>query len=84
MSLRRPIPRVRVVAAIFGTLLGTVGAVMGFGELGWYALLLIPLGSVFFLFGRGSLEEMDRASEKEITVHLDLHPEKDDPRGGAA
>ncbi len=86
MSYRQPLTRVRVADLVVGALLGGMLAAVSFSMLGWLALVLVPLGSLARRFSRGSFERMDRQTEKEITISLDLDPKPDDkdPNGGAA
>jgi hypothetical protein len=55
-----------------------------FPKLGWLALLVIPLGPLVTVNSLRSFESIDRLTEKEITVSLDLDPkpDDDDPPGG--
>jgi len=78
--------RARIADIVVGIVIaGAVTAAL-FHKVGWLALLAIPLGPLWWMNSRGSFEKMDRITQKEVTVSLDLDPTPDDknPTGGAA
>ena len=84
MDDRRRFFRVRVICIVVGIVLGGGTALLEFPALGWRSLLIIPL-AIGILFGLAKrIEWSDRSNQKTITVHLDLHPEEEEPPRGAA
>jgi hypothetical protein len=86
MSPRQPLTRLRIADLIVGAVLGGILAVALFPKLGWPAVLLVPLGSVTYRFSSVSFETLERETQKEITLSLEVDPkpEHNDRDGGAA
>ena len=81
-----PLTRLRIVDIVVGLMMGGVLAVALFPKLGWLALLLVPLSPLIWVNSGRSFENLERQTQKKITVSLDLdpHPDDEDPKGGAA
>jgi len=86
MSPRPPLTRARIADIVVGIVAGGIIAARLFPKLGWLALLAIPLGPLVTVNSLRSFENIDKLTEKGITISLDLDPKPDDdnPPGGAA